>query len=298
MSGARARAAYVGYRAAADVARVLPPALAQPLARTVSWAWLATQPARRHQVTRNLERIDPAQSPLDRQRALVSTFEHYARYWHELFWMASAGPGPLIADFDCQGLEHLDAAAALGRGVVVALPHLGNWDVAGAWITAQGYPVTVVAEPVEPPELFDWFVATREQLGMRVVPLGRAAGSALVHHLADGQVVCLLADRDITGDGIEVTFFGEATRLPGGPALLALRTGAPLLPVGLSFEPRGGHAARILAPLATERTGRLRDDVVRVTQDLACSFEALIRATPDQWLMLQPMWPSDRPAGR
>jgi len=299
VSGARARAAYVGYRAAADVARVLPPALAQPLARAASWAWLASQPARRHQVARNLERIAPELSERDRRRALVSVFENYGRYWHELFWMSDAGANtPLLADFDCHGLEHLEAAHAQGRGVVAALPHLGNWDVAGAWITQQGFPVTTVAETAEPPELFDWFVATRERLGMRVVPLSRTAGSAMVHDLGAGRVVCLLADRDITGDGVEVTFFGERTRLPGGPALLALRTGAPLLPVGLSFEPHGAHAARILAPLATERQARLRDDVIRVTQDLASNFEQLIRAAPDQWLMLQPMWPSDLPPAR
>ncbi len=293
MSDARARAAYVGYRAAADVARVLPPALAQPLARSAGWGWCASQPTRRQQVARNLERIAPQLSVHDRRRAVVSVFEHYGRYWYELFRMAAVGPEPLIEGFDCQGLEHLEAAAALGRGVVVGLPHLGNWDVAGAWITAQGFPVTTVAEVVHPPELFDWFVSTREQLGMHVVALGPAAGSALVHDLAAGRVVCLLADRDLTGDGVEVDFFGERTRLPGGPALLALRTGAPLLPVGLSFEPHGGHGARILAPLPTERRARLRDDVIRVTQDLASSFEDLIRAAPDQWLMMQPLWPSD-----
>jgi lauroyl/myristoyl acyltransferase len=298
VSGARARAAYVGYRAAADVARVLPPALAQPLARATSWAWLASQPARRHQVARNLERIAPDLPERDRRRALISVFENYARYWHELFWMSDEGATPLLADFDCQGLEHLEAAHAQGRGVVVGLPHLGNWDVAGAWIADRGFPVTTVAETASPPELFDWFVATRERLGMRVVPLSRSAGSALVHDLGAGRVVCLLADRDITGDGVEVRFFGERTRLPGGPALLALRTGAPLLPVGLSFGPGWSHRAQILAPLATERRARLRDDVIRVTQDLASTFEQLIRAAPDQWLMLQPMWPSDQGAAR
>jgi len=298
VAGVRARAAYVGYRAAADVARVLPPALAQPLARATSWAWLASQPARRHQVARNLERIAPQLSERERRQTLVAVFENYGRYWHELFRMSDAGAAALIADFDCQGLENLEAAHAQGRGVVVALPHLGNWDVAGAWISDRGFPVTTVAETASPPELFEWFVATRERLGMHVVPLSRTAGSALVHDLAAGRVVCLLADRDITGDGVEVTFFGERTRLPGGPALLALRTGAPLLPVGLSFGPHWAHGAQILPPLATERRARLRDDVIRVTQDLASNFEQLIRARPEQWLMLQPMWPSDLAAHR
>ena len=130
-------------------------------------------------------------------------------------------------------------------------------------------------------------------LGMRVIALGAEAGGVLLRELRDGRVVCLLCDRDLTGDGITVTFFGEKTRMPGGPAMLALRTGAPLLPVGLSFCPHDGHAARILAPVPADRQGRVRDDVSRVTQLLADRFEELIRATPDQWLMLQPNWPSD-----
>ena len=105
-----------------------------------------------------------------------------------------------------------------------------------------------------------------------------------------------VCDRDLTGDGIEVDLFGERTTMPGGPALLALRTGAPLLPVGVTFLPNGRHHVRIEAPVPTERQGRLRDDVARVTQDLALRFEGLIGAAPDQWLIMQPVWPADRVA--
>ena len=294
MPGVRARAAYAGYRVAADVARVVPPALGDPLARATSWLYQAVNPARRRQVGRNLDRVAPA--PLDpsaRRQAVAAVFDHYGRYWHELFRLAVSDPGPLVAGFACEGKEHLAAAAAAGRGVVMALPHLGNWDLAGAWLAGEGYELTVVAEPVEPPELFDWFVATRERLGMRVVALGPDAGAALLRDLHAGRIVALVCDRDITGDGVAVEFFGEPTRLPGGPAALALRTGAPLLPVGCYFLPQRGHAAHILEPLATSREARLRDDVARVTQQLAHRFEELIRAAPDQWLLMQPNWPSD-----
>jgi KDO2-lipid IV(A) lauroyltransferase len=293
VADARARAAYLGYRAAAEAARVLPPALGRPLARTTARAWRLAQPARRHQVARNLERILPDASPAERQRALRRVFDYYGRYWHELFRLAVEDPAELLAGFTVDGLEHLEAAAAAGRGVVMALPHLGNWDLAGAWLAGQGYGISVVAELAEPPELFEWFVETRARLGMRVIALGPDAGGALLRDLRAGRVICLLCDRDLTGDGIEVTFFGEKTHLPGGPAMLALRTGAPLLPVGLSFCPRDGHAARILEPIPADRRGRVRDDVTRVTQQLADRFEDLIRAAPDQWLMLQPNWPSD-----
>ena len=158
-------------------------------------------------------------------------------------------------------MEHIEAAVAAGRGVVLALPHLGNWDMAGAWLALQGYTVTVVAEPVEPPELFDWFVETRARLGMRVIALSPSAGTEVLQAVRNNEVVCLLSDRDLTGDGIEVEFFGERTTLPGGPAILALRGGAPLVAVGCYFRPHGYHEAQILAPVPAGREGRLRDDL-------------------------------------
>jgi KDO2-lipid IV(A) lauroyltransferase len=229
------------------------------------------------------------------ERATAVVFENYARYWHEMFRLGPASGEELQHTFELRGRTNLDAAIATGRGAILALPHLGNWDVAGAWLAGRdGTPgVTVVAETVEPPELFAWFVATREALGMEVVPLGADAGRRVLRALGRGHVVCLLADRDLGRDGVAVEFFGEQTTLPAGPALLALRSGAPLLPSAAFFRDDGGHGADIGHPILVERRGRLRDDVARVTQDLARRFEALIRAAPEQWLMMQPIWPSD-----
>jgi KDO2-lipid IV(A) lauroyltransferase len=151
----------------------------------------------------------------------------------------------------------------------------------------------VVAEPVEPPELFDWFVDTRRRVGMRVIALSPTAGAEALAALRANEAVCLLCDRDLTGDGIGVDFFGERTTLPAGPATLALRSGAPLLPVGCYFRSHQRHEIRILEPIPTGRTGRIRDDVTRVTQDLAHRFEDLIRADPEHWHLMQPNWPSD-----
>jgi len=174
------------------------------------------------------------------------------------------------------------------------LPHLGSWDFAGAWRAGRGYQVSVVAEVVEPRELFDWFVATRETLGMRVVPLSSRAGAEMLASLRNNEAICLLCDRDLTGDGVEVEFFGERTTMPGGPAMLALRSGAPLIPTGCYFLPDGKGEARIGPPIPVERSGRVRDDIVRITQELAYRFEALIRDAPEHWHLLQPNWPSDR----
>ena len=298
MPAAPGRAAYLAYRAGADIARALPPAFGRGLARTVSRGITTLWTSKRREVARNLQHA--SQGALDDaalRRAVADVFANYARYWHELFRLRAEVNG-LETSTDSEGYEHIQVPQAEGRGVILALPHLGNWDAAGAWLAARGHDLTVVAEPVEPPELFDWFAGERRALGMDVVPLGPDAIIEVLRAIGEGRVVCLVSDRDLTGDGIPVEFFGEPTTMPGGPALVALRTGAPLLPVGTYFGPRARHFIRILPPVPAERRGRLRDDVQRVTQDLAHRFEELIGAAPDQWLMMQPMWPANGEVNR
>jgi phosphatidylinositol dimannoside acyltransferase len=291
------RSAYYAYRAGAEIARRVPEPLGAPLARGVAQAAPAFLTARRRQVERNLRRVHgPGFGGVEMQREVTATFDSYGRYFYELFRLADESPEWIDAHFRCTGIHHIADAVAAGRGAVLALPHLGNWDMAGAWLALQGYPVTVVAEPVEPPELFEWFVETRARLGMRVVPLSPSAGTEVLRAVRNNEVVCLLCDRDLTGDGIPVEFFGEETTLPGGPAMLALRGGAPLLPAGCYFRPHGRHETTILPPVPTERSGRIRHDLARVTQELAYRFEDLIRVAPTHWHLLQPNWPSDRGA--
>ena len=161
----------------------------------------------------------------------------------------------------------------------------------------QQVPVTAVVEPLQPPELFEWFVSFRRSLGMTIVSLGPDAARQVLAALRRNEVVCLLADRDLAGTGTSVWFFGETTTLPAGPATLALRSGAHLLPTAVYFRPgQEGVKGVVRPPLDTARQGRLRDDVARVTQDLAGAFEELIRAAPEQWHLMQPNWPSDRAA--
>src|SRR3954454_17482553 len=204
---------------------------------------------RRGQVERNLRRVHGSEfDGSDLRREVTATFESYGRYFFELFRLPTYDATWIEGHFSCHGIEHVADGVAAGRGAVLALPHLGNWDFAGAWLALQGFDVTVVAEPVEPPELFDWFVETRVRLGMRVIPLSPSAGTAVLRAVRNNEVVCLLADRDLTGDGMEIEFFGERTTLPGGPAMTALRAGAPLLPVGCYFMPHGDCRADIRPP--------------------------------------------------
>ena len=291
----KARVAYLAYRTGAELARVVPEPMAQPAARVLGQALSLAMPARRRQVERNLRRATAGEldGPALR-KAVAETFGSYGRYWLELFRLPDEAAGPL--EIDIVGFEHVTDGRAEGRGAILALPHVGGWDFAGAWLAGQGIPLTVVAEPVEPPELFEWFAGVRKALGMTVVQLGPDAGRAVLQALRRNEVVCLLCDRDLVGDGIRVDFFGEGTTMPAGPATLALRTGAPLLPTAVYFEPQGGHHAIVMPPVPAQRQGRLRDDVARVTQELAHRFEELIRAAPEQWHLLQPNWPSDHAA--
>jgi KDO2-lipid IV(A) lauroyltransferase len=185
-------------------------------------------------------------------------------------------------------LEHFQAAMATGRGVLFALPHTGNWDAAGAWLVAQGHPFTTVAERLRPESLYDRFVAFRESLGMEVLPLTggpRPPYDVLVERLEAGRALCLLSDRDLSARGIDVTFFGAATRMPAGPASLALRTGAVVVPVTLGYAP-GRWLVRFHRPVA-------HTDVATMTQDLADAFAAGIAEHPADWHMLQRLWLDD-----
>jgi lauroyl/myristoyl acyltransferase len=288
------------FKAGSAVARAMPPVVADGLARAAGFGAAHVSPERRAQVERNLRRIyGPDFGGLRLRRAVDETFQSYARYWAESFRLPGTSAATLDAGMRHEGIEHLDAALAAGRGAVLAIPHLGGWEWAGFWeATVRKNPMTVVVEMLDPPELFEWFVDLRRSFGMHVVPLGPDAAGAVVRALKDNHIVCLLCDRDIGGGGVEVEFFGERTRLPAGPATLALRTGAPLVPTAAYFRGRG-HLGVCRPPVPIEREGKLRDDVARITQLVAYELEALIRAAPEQWHLMQPNWPSDyRAAGK
>jgi phosphatidylinositol dimannoside acyltransferase len=292
------RAAYLSYRAGAGLAQVLPFAVAEGLARVAGLAAGRLMGGRREMVARHQQRAAGHRLGDDELKERVrGTFDSYARYWLEIFRLPrEVRDGNVSPYFDLAGYEHITASVANGRGTILALPHLGGWEWAGAWMAEQGHRMLAVVEPIEPPELFDWFVEQRNAIGLEIVPLGPDVSSRVLRALRDNEIVCLLCDRDLTGDGIEVEFFGERTTLPAGPATLALRTGAALLPCATYFGPGREHHARVRPPVVVEREGRLRDDIARITQALACEFEALIREAPEQWHLLQPNWPSDQAA--
>src|SRR5665213_393207 len=224
-------------------------------------------------------------------------FRAYARYWVEGARLPSTSPAAVVQRVFVDGLHHLHEGRAAGKGTILALPHIGSWEYGGAFLATQDLPMTAVAERIEPPALFDFFVEQRAAMGLTIVPLDKHSGSALLSTLRGGGLVGLLCDRDIEGSGIEVDFFGERTTMPAGAATLALRTGATLCTGAVYSGPGRDHRAIVEAPLDTTRSTSLRADVARLTQDIATRLEGLIRRAPDQWHVFQPLWLADRPAG-
>lgn len=200
----------------------------------------------------------------------------------------------LDRSFSFAGYDHILSVQSRGVGPVLALPHLGGWEWAAAWLArVAGNPVTAVAEHLED-DVFEWFRNQREGYGVEVIGHDDPATMAkLLERIRQRRVLTLLADRDLEGGGVAVTLFGEQTTIPGGPALLSLRSGAPILPTAVFFR----HSDRLCivgAPIWPERHGRLRDDVARLSQAVASAFEPLIAAAPHQWHVLGPLWLADR----
>jgi phosphatidylinositol dimannoside acyltransferase len=215
-------------------------------------------------------------------------FRSYGQYWAEGAKLPALSKS-VIDDRFCisEGLEHLRDAKERGRGVIIALPHMGSWEWGGAYLDSVGLGMTAVAEVLEPPALFEWFKEKRESIGIRIEPLNDHAGAVLLSTLRRGEVVGLLCDRDLQGNGVTVEFFGELVTMPAGPATLALRTGATLVAAACYTGPGRDHFAVITPPIAAERSGRLRDDVTRVTQAISRELEGLIRRAPEQWHVLE-----------
>ncbi len=284
-----------GYRAGAVAARLVPGFVANGLAYPFGAGANIANPRRRAMIERHLKRVDPSLQGSALRRAVQGAFDSYARYYIESFRLPSLSAETVERGIDVDGYEHLTEGLDRGNGVILALPHLGGWEWAGRWVTDRGHPMTVVVERIDPPQLFDWFVELRAELGMTVVPLGPLAGRAVLDALRRNEVVCLLSDRNIGGGGIIVEFFGEDTTLPAGPATLSLRTEAPLLPTAVYFTTRSpnGHQGVVCPPVTIERSGKFRDDVAALTQAMAREFEQLIRRAPSQWHLFQPNWPSD-----
>ncbi|WP_393085561.1 phosphatidylinositol mannoside acyltransferase [Streptomyces sp. LN704] len=243
----------------------------------------------------NYARVVPDAGPERLAELSRAGMRSYLRYWMESFRLPAWSRERVRAGFDPRDAHYLTDGIASDRGVILALPHMGNWDLAGAWVTTKlETPFTTVAERLKPESLYDRFVAYREGLGMEVLPhSGGTAFGTLARRLRDGGLVCLVAERDLSASGVEVKFFGEATRMPAGPALLAQQTGALLLPVTLWYDDSPVMQGRVHPPVEVPETGTRAEKTSVMTQALADAFATGISDHPEDWHMLQRLWLAD-----
>jgi KDO2-lipid IV(A) lauroyltransferase len=286
------RVSDLGYATAWRAARILPASTASTI-----FSLGADLAARRdgegvRQLRRNLARVVPQADDVELEELTRRALRSYARYWLETFRLPSMDHAEVSRKVaqSITGVENLDAALAEGNGAVMALPHTGNWDAAGVWLADYLGGFTTVVERVKPESLYNRFVAYRESLGFEIVPLtgSSSAMRVLLKRLRENKAICLVGDRDLTNSGIPVKFFGEQTRMPGGPARLAATTGAALIPAGCWFT-EDGWQIRLHPRIRVNA----REEVPAATQALADIFAGDIAAHPADWHMLQKFWIAD-----
>ena len=247
------------------------------------------------QLEHNLARVlGPGASPERIREVSKQGMRNYLRYWCDTFRLETWSQDRVDDTYPLEGAEILKNGMASGRGVILALPHMGNWDHAGAWAANQYNGFTTVAERLKPERLFERFVAYRESIGMEVLPLTGGHGTflGLTRRLKAGGLVCLVTERDLTDRGIPVQFFGETTKFPAGPAALAVATGAALLPVTEWYEPTY-QQAMVHPEIPVPEQGSRDEKIAAMCQALADVFAQGIAEHPADWHMLQKLWLSD-----
>ncbi|KZB86261.1 phosphatidylinositol mannoside acyltransferase [Amycolatopsis regifaucium] len=296
MSGFSQRLGDWGYAAGWRLARWLPEQVG-----SVTFGLGADLAVRRdgggvRQLRSNLARVVPQADEAELDELTRRAMRSYARYWHEMFRLPSMDHKEVSRKVaqSITGVENLDAALAEGNGAVMALPHSGNWDAAGVWLADYLGGFTTVAERLKPESLYQRFVSYRESLGFEIVPLtgDSSAMRVLLKRLRENKAICLVGDRDLTKSGVPVKFFGEQTRMPGGPARLAATTGAALIPAGCWFTENGWQIRLHPRIRVTNRS-----EVPAATQALADIFAGDIAAHPADWHMMQKFWLSDLEPG-
>jgi KDO2-lipid IV(A) lauroyltransferase len=291
VQAAAEQATTLGFLTGWRVVRLMPERSAQAAFRRVADEIFRRRGTGVLRLRSNLRRVRPDLADADLDDLTHAAVRSYLRYWCESFRLPSWPVEDLVRRTRTVGEQHVRDAYAQGRGVVVPLPHLANWDWAGAWACATGMPVATVAERLRPERLYDEFVAYRRTLGMEILPLtgGDAALPRLEKWVRGGGLVCLLADRDLSRTGVEVDLCGAPALMPRGPAMLARRTGAPLVPVTLHYGEADLTVTFHPPVLHAEGAAGLVD----MTQGVADAFTPALREHPQDWHMMQKVFVED-----
>jgi KDO2-lipid IV(A) lauroyltransferase len=275
---------FAGWR----VVRWLPESTAYKLAYSVSDFLVKRNGKSVQRLRSNLSRTQPGITALDLDLLVIEAMRSYMRYWCDTFRLPDWSKKRILDTVTVTNEHLLIDAIAAKTGVIVAVPHAGNWDHAGAYFCAKGIRLVTVAERLKPEKLFLKFLAYRQAMGMEVLPLDGRVLNTLEERLNEGALVALVSDRDLSRSGIEVEFFGGKARMPAGPALLALRTKAPLITAFVSYTESGVHIEfrNIIVPSAGDESSKVKE----IVQMTAQYFEDGISESPEDWHMLQRIW--------
>lgn len=272
---------YLIYSLAWRIIRLLPEKSAYRLGDAIARYAVGRDGRRVRRLRSNMSIVSGISSGVELEQLLDRAMRSNLRYWIDTFRFPSWTPARIRSTVEVFNRSTFDTLIARGGGLVIALPHSGNWDHAGAFFSADGHPVVSVAEHLKPEKLFRKFLAYREAMGMEVLDLDGRVTKTLQDRLREGRLVALVSDRDLSASGVEVTFFGRRAKFPAGPAKLALETGAPLITAHITYT-ENGIAVHFSDRIETQ--GKSVEDIV---QSIAENFEHEICKRPEDWHMLQ-----------
>ena len=272
---------YLIYSLAWRIIRLLPEKSAYRLGDAIARYAIRRDGRRVRRLRSNMSIVSGISSGVELEQLLDRAMRSNLRYWIDTFRFPSWTPARIRSTVEVFNRSTFDTLIARGDGLVIALPHSGNWDHAGAFFSADGHPVVTVAEHLKPERLFRKFLAYREAMGMEVLDLDGRVTKTLQDRLSEGRLVALVSDRDLSASGVEVSFFGRRAKFPAGPAKLALETGAPLITAQITYT-ENGIAVHFSDRIETQ--GKSVEDIV---QSIAENFEHEIGKRPEDWHMLQ-----------
>lgn len=286
---------YLFLRAGSILARYIPVRLGYFCASILAGVAYFMGGTRRRFLFQNLTHVMGTSAPGQEIAVMArSSFRNHFKYYYELLRLPHMETSELSRRVHLEGIGHLQRAVRAKKGVVLISPHMGNWDLMGAALSAQFGRTYSVAERLRPKRVYDWFTATRAAMGIEIVPEGGAA-RRICRVLSQGGIVGLVCDRDLRGSGVPVSFFGATTTMPRGPVALALRTGAAIVPAFCTRQRDDTLTVDIWAPIKLRVTGERDRDVAVNTQKIADCFQMAIGKDPSQWFVMQPVWRENRP---
>ena len=279
---------YWGYNLAWKIIRWIPESRAYSLANRFADFLYARNGKGVNRLRSNYRRVRPELDGAQLEFLVNAGMRSYLRYWCDTFRFPNWDKERINSTVTVTREELLVDGIKSGRGVIVALPHAGNWDHAGAYFCLKGIHLVTVAERLKPERLFNEFLRYRQAMGMEVLALDSRSIATLAQRLREGHLIALVADRDLSKSGIDVDFFGKPARMPAGPAVLALKTGAIFLTAFVNYTKNGIHIT--FDEISIPESGSQEEKVSVLVQKSADNFEQGIRRHPQDWHMLQMIW--------